>query len=126
MTIADEYKNVSKTGDRKLIPKYPAAHIPSPTNEDYKKGYIIRYFVKLKTNKNSIITEVNEKTFRTFENNYIYGSNIYFNAISLRWKISGKQEDVMMGNTKVVNSKELSMPGISLRLGNRLQFWKDL
>ena len=126
MSIADEYRKVAQRGTGNVIRKYPVVYFPQLTTDDYHLGYIIRYFVKLKSNKNSVITEVNEKEYNKFSAENVVTGKSFFQSISLRWKIIGKRDDVIMGNTKTVESRELLMSGISLMLGNRLQFWKDL
>jgi len=126
MGIVSTYNKVNKLGKSNIIRKYPKAHFPQLTNEDYKRGYFIRYFLKLKSNKNSIITEVDSIEYSKFSGNSIVTGKSMFNSFSLRWKIIGKREDVINGNTRTVDAKELLMPGIRLKLGNRLQFWKDL
>lgn len=126
MGIDNEYRNSAQRGPGKIIRKYPKAYFPQLTTEDYTRGYIIRYFVKLKSNSDSIIYEVDKKEYEKFSGDNVISGRSFFVTISLRWKIKGKREDVIMGNTRTVESKEQNMPGIRLRLGNRLQFWKDL
>jgi len=125
MNIIEEYKKVSMCGSGNIIRRYPVAFYPQLTADDYNLGYIIRYFVKLKSNKDSSIIEVDEGGYKFLSENIGVGRSFY-QSISLRWKITGKREDVIIGNTKTVESRELLMSGISLKLGNRLQFWKDL
>ena len=126
MNIIDDYRRVAQRGTGNIIRKYPVSHFPQPTDEDYHRGYIIRYFIKLKTNKNSSTLEVDESEYNKFSSENIVTGKSFFQSVSLRWKIIGKRNDVIIGNTKTVEIKELLLPGISLRLGNRLQFWKNL
>jgi len=125
MNIIDEYKKVAPQGTGKFIKKYPTGYFPHPTVEDYHRGYIIRYFMKLKTNKHSTILEVDESEYKKFSSDNIITGYSFFASVSLRWKLIGKRNDVIMGNTKTLETKELILPGISKRVSNRLQFWKE-
>ena len=125
MNITDEYRKVAPQGTGQIIKKYPVSYYPQLISEDYSRGYIIRYFLRLKANKYSTIIEVNEAEYKKFTSNNIINGYSFFEGISLRWKITGKRNDVIMGNTKTLESKELFLPGISKTVGNRLQFWKE-
>ena len=127
MGMTENYRKAAKLGkSSKVIPKYPIPYVPILTKKDYTRGYIVRYFVKLKTSKNSIITEIKESDYKKYQSQDVFSAVTFFKTLFLRWKITGKREDVINGNTKTVEAKELLMPGISLTLGNRLQFWQDL
>ena len=125
MNIVDEYKKVSQRGTEQIIRRYPVSYFPQPTMEDYQRGYIIRYFMKLKINKHSTILEVNEAEYNKFSADNVISGTSYFQNVSLRWKLTGNRTDVIMGNTKTLETKELLLPGLSKRIGNRLQFWKE-
>lgn len=121
MTISDEYKNIS---NKKMVSRYPKSYKPQPNNDDYRKGWINRYFLKLKTNRESPIIEVSEDEYTKFKNNIIQEKNNLYNMASLRWVISGDINDVQNFNSKTVYNKELFVPDLRYKLSNMLQFWK--
>ena len=106
-----------------MIPKYPKAYLPQPTSEDYFRGWIYRYFLKLKANQNSLIIEVNKQEYEKIINfrQYTTTEGMY-SAIFLRWKITGSVAEIQEANTKTAIKKEQNMLGISIKVGNRLQF----
>lgn len=107
-----------------MVYKYPRNYTPAPTQNDYARGYIIRYFIKLKSNKDSSIIEVEEKEFKMFTSVVASSLSDLYLSTSLRWKISGERSDVELSNDRVVKSLEPIFPGLNLKLGNRLEFWK--
>jgi len=122
MNINKEYKII--TGNRRMVYKYPRNYTPAPIQNDYARGYIIRYFIKLKSNKDSSIIEVEEKEFKMFTSVVASSLSDLYLSTSLRWKISGERSDVELSNDRVVKSLEPIFPGLNLKLGNRLEFWK--
>ena len=123
MGIADEYKNVTQN-DGTIVRKYPTAYYPQLTNEDYIRGYIMRYFIKLKTNSNNTIIEIKEDSYKKYSATDVFSAGALFQSVSLRWKITGTRTDAIVGNTNTVENKETLMKNIGLRLSNRLEFWK--
>lgn len=68
-------------------PGRPAYYYPRPTQNDYKKGYIIRYFIK-KENETSVI-EISEEEYNSVQNGTAdYDIRIYQTA-KILWKITG-------------------------------------
>lgn len=59
---------------------------PQPISEDYKIGYIDRFFVRAGNQSNGIITEVSPKLFDKLQ------SDNRFVTARLRWKIEGPYE----------------------------------
>ena len=81
------------------IPTY----VYQPTEEDYNRGYSIRYFYK-KINTNPIlIREINKETYDSLLNNPLY------QVISIRWTI--RPENVN------IEEAEKQMPGLKAFLG---------
>lgn len=124
MTINQEYKNIVGTSKkRKIIHKYPKAYLPQPVSEDYFRGWIFRYFLKLKANQDSLILEVSKQEYEKIINfrQYTITEGMY-SALFLRWKITGNVAEIQAANTKTAMKKEQNMRGISIKVGNRLQF----
>jgi hypothetical protein len=98
--------------------EYPdiKTHIPTPTDVDYERGYIVRYFIRKANDNSSYIYEVNSDTY----SNMI--QNPFFTTVSLRWRISGEINEVRESNKKSVKLTSLKMKNIPLYLPNLLQF----
>ncbi len=91
--------------------------------DDYKLGYIERFFVKKRNDITSRIIEIDKDQYDLLgQTNVGIDNDLYF-GISLKWKISGPEYDIIENgrvkvsgivdtNTRTLFSKEVSMPGI--------------
>ena len=71
--------------------KYPETIVPSPTDDDYKVGFIRRYFVRRSNDPNGYIFEVSEKVYTQF-----LSSNSPFWVIdNMKWRITGPKDTIM-------------------------------
>jgi hypothetical protein len=95
-----------------------AAYIPVPTEVDYKRGYISRYFIQRANDMTGRITEINEIAFSKFVNTPFY------TAITLDWKITGNDDEIKDCNFKSIKFVLKEMPKIQMYLPNLLQFRK--
>jgi hypothetical protein len=93
--------------------------IPSPTENDYKVGYIQRYFIQKRSDTSSYIYEVNKTYYNTILN------NPFFKGVMVQWKISGNREEVREMNRKSISYSSKDMKTLPLYLPNRLQFHKE-
>ena len=113
-------KNVTKT---LLLPYYQK---PFPTNEDYQKGRIQRYFAK-KLNENLYI-EINKKVYDKLEKKdagYNYSLYLIFDLI---WLISGKQSQVKQANQEILSliERRYQIEGLKEYLNfNYLEFYNQ-
>lgn len=70
------------------VPGKPNFFYPQPTEDDYRKGYLIRYFTK-KENERGFITEISKDEFESINNGTAdYDISIYLTT-KILWKISG-------------------------------------
>jgi hypothetical protein len=70
------------------IPGQPNTYYPQPTEQDYKKGYVIRYFTK-KENERGFITEISQDEYNTIINGTAdYDISIY-QTTTILWKLTG-------------------------------------
>ena len=89
-----------------------------PTKDDYKKGYLDRYFLTRFNSNDSLIIEVNKSQWNKFKRNSFY------KEITLRWKIIGIKENIANINQRIINNFDQKMPGIKKKLQNKLlQFY---
>lgn len=122
MNLRKEYSDAK--GIESTIKKYPKRIFPKPTAEDYRIGYIERYFAKSISNKNGSIIEISKEEYEKLTGLFPSPISFYYNAIKLRWKIKGTSEEIQRSNSSIVLLQEKYMPGIILYLGNLLQFWQ--
>ena len=120
MNLRNEYSKAS--GTTTTIKKYPKQHLPQPTNVDYRIGYIERYFTKPRTNIKGQIIEISKDDYAKLTGIFPSDGAFYYNVIKLRWSIQGTSDDLQRKNSNTLSFQEKYMPGISLYLGNLLQF----
>ena len=91
--------------------------VPSPSHDDYKRSWFIRYFARKVNDANAPVLEIDETQF-----NALQGS-LYYLKEELRWKIRGSFVDVGDTNYKTLVEVEFRLPGIVARLPNLHQYW---
>ena len=92
--------------------------VPTPNDNDYKRGYIVRYFVQKVNDTTSPVYEVSSKSHSSFVNNSFYS------VVSLDWRLTGSVEQIKESNSKSVKLASERMKAILLYLPNYLQFAK--
>jgi hypothetical protein len=123
MNLRNEYSKAKNTTE--TIRKYPKSYFPQPTDEDYRIGYIERYFAKPRANIKGVIIEINKDEYENLTGIFSTPTSLHYNAIKLRWVIQGTFEEIQRSNSNTLIYHEKNMPGISLHLGNLLQFWQS-
>jgi hypothetical protein len=93
--------------------------VASPTENDYKIGYIQRYFIQKRNDEAAYIYEVSKLYYAEII------SNPFFRGVIMKWKISGKREEVKEMNRKSVSYASKNMKTLPLYLPNYLQFHKE-
>jgi hypothetical protein len=105
--------------------------IPKPTEEDYNRGFIRRYFIQKTNDKGSPIFEISQSQKNKFVNNPLYS------YCAVKWRIRGPKETVY-NETGNITEKSVSesnriaikissenIPNLKLYLPNLLQFYKS-
>jgi hypothetical protein len=113
------YNKILEGGNDEFIIPPINTIIPNPTSDDYKIGYIQRYFIQKKSDESAYIYEV-EKYYYTD-----ILTNPFFKGIVLKWKISGNREEVREMNRKSLSYVSKDMKTLPLYLPNHLQFHKE-
>lgn len=90
--------------------------IPKPNYLDYRRGYIIRYFIQRFNDKDATIYEVNSKQYEK------YSTDNFWNAISLEWRISGTYDEIEKSNRASLRVASKKMEAILYHLPYYLQF----
>jgi len=91
-------------------------YCPTPSDIDYKNGFIVRYFAQKTNDKSGYIYELNETS------NLALSFNPFYTTISIRWKISGTDDEIKESNFKSVQIGMKKIPLLIKYLPNYLQF----
>lgn len=70
------------------IPGQPNAYYPQPIEQDYKKGYITRYFTK-KENERGFITEISQDEYNSIVNGTADFDISIYQTTTILWKLTG-------------------------------------
>ena len=121
--IVKKYKGISRNPSANNVISVKS-HLPNPTESDYRKGYIYRYFVRSINDSNSPIYEVSN-------DDYVYLSNTYlYMGTKIKWRISGPiqstngEMNVSESNQVAVRLASEKIKNLKLYLPNLLQFHK--
>lgn len=113
----DRYKEIIKL-DSEFNQINIITYIPSPKDEDYKRGYITRYFLQKANDRNGLIYEIKKSTISKFS------SNSFYLVADLDWRIVGDSDAVKKSNSESIRIAAQTIPKLSLYLPNLLQFHK--
>jgi hypothetical protein len=125
----DLVKAYNKLAGRREMNTIDAFH-PTPVPEDYKIGYIDRFFVRAGNQSNGIVTEIAPKLFDKIQ------SDKRFITARLRWKISGpyqtifnedgsvKEFGIIHANKRSIELAKKSIPNIDTFLVDYTKFYK--
>lgn len=92
------------------------SYVPNPDENDYKRGYIKRYFTQRVNDNNSTIFELSEFSYNSISNNPFY------KIVFIDWRLTGKVEEIKESNFKSVRFYSKDMPKLIMYLPNYLQF----
>ena len=70
------------------IPGQPNSYYPKPTEQDYKKGYLIRYFTK-KENESGFVTEISQDEYNSIVNGTTDYDITIYQTTTILWKLTG-------------------------------------
>ena len=94
------------------------SYIPTPIDVDYKRGYIIRYFLQKSNDRNGLIFEIKKQSLSKFSDNPFY------TLVGLDWRLTGEPDEVKKSNSASIRIASETIPKIQLYLPNLLQFYK--
>lgn len=111
------------------IQTVPKQYLPSPTDLDYQRGFILRYFMKRKNGKADTIKEISKDEYDKMKINVLY------KRVEISWKITGKLKDDMSNpnmpvygiedtNKRMIDSKLKEFEDLDKYLTNLSQFAK--
>ena len=79
----------------------PNTYYPQPTSDDYKKGYVIRYFTK-KENERGFITEINEAEYNSIVNGTADYDISLYQTTKILWKLTGPLKSTRTSQYNVI------------------------
>lgn len=111
----------------------PIPFTPKPTEEDYKRGKITRYFARQRNGTKFKIMEIDQKTYDNLSNNRGGLNTSLWKVISIFWQISGPLHDqkvkgirtragIIDTNQRVLNNAEKNFIGLKQYLTDLTQF----
>lgn len=128
--ILDSYNNLRKGN----LPKTKVnlrAYVPKPKEEDYRRGYIRRYFAQPSNDSLGVVTEISSDDYIRISSSALY------RAVTIRWRIKGPLK-MMFNNDGTVSDKGVEesnriamdlvskeLPALKLYLVHLLQFYKE-
>lgn len=99
----------------------PEYYFPVITNDQYKKGFIKRYFVQKRNNPLKTIIEIDWEQYIHINNNNIKGINkIIWRGIVIIWSLDKSR--ALELNKNELDKQEIKFPGIKKYLSNLLEF----
>ena len=111
----------------------PTPFTPKPTQEDYKRGKITRYFARQRNGTQFKLMEIDQTTYNNLNDRRGGLNYSLWKVISIFWQISGPLRDQRVGNIRtragiidtnqrVLNNAEKDFIGIKQYLTNLTQF----
>lgn len=118
------YKDVAKNLSIFNI-VYPNTSIPSPDEDDYKRGYIRRHFIRKVNDVNAPIFEVDKNVLEK------YSTIPFWITATIRWRISGPIEQVLKSDGTIEdigvrNSNREAILLVKDKIQNLLLYIPDL
>ena len=106
----------------------PIQYYPAPTDNDYQKGYIMRYFAK-KRNDIGYVIEVDKDTYQSLLKKDSVYDYITYQSIDLFWQITGPLRDdrknkeykvsgIIDTNKRLVEEKDKNFRGLMEFIGD--------
>lgn len=124
----ERYKSIAKVPTYSFVDSNIVSFIPTPTDSDYKVGYIRRYFVQNAVDSTLPIYEVSKSEYSRILIKPIY------NGVSIKWRISGPVSEtyinsildkgVRESNRIAISLASNIIPNLKFYLPNLLQFHK--
>jgi hypothetical protein len=93
-------------------------YVPSPNDTDYKRGYIVRYFIQKSNDTTAPVYEISKDFISEFINSPFYSTK------KIDWKISGTDDEIKEANGNSLRMAAQTFPAIINYLPYLLQFKK--
>jgi hypothetical protein len=118
MTSVDVYNSLN-TNWKRMESKFPSFEA-QPNEQDYKIGFIYRYFVRRRNEPFGIISEINKEMYDKFLD------SPFFIAVKMRWKITGSNKfEVEQMNQRSIEYTQQTVSNIDTYVQNLTKFYKE-
>lgn len=109
----------------------PISTVIEPTNDDYNRGYFVRYFIQQRNDKQAKIKEIDQKQYDQLADLSGGLNNTRFKGVTLRWKLTGPKNDIIKNNVifksgvedtnfRTLEVKSRILVGLDVLLQNKL------
>jgi hypothetical protein len=112
--IINRYTTIKPTTNMPFLEVYE----PKLIEQDYKIGYIYRFFIRKRNESNGIIYEIDKYTAKKYVNNPLYITT------KIRWKIKGDKTETEEANKKSIELGRHNISNLDTYLKNHSKFWK--
>ena len=113
MTSSEKYNLLTSFKSQKLNIT-PTAYFPNPTDKDFTRGYIYRYFTQKANDESAPIYEVASTEYRKFVTSPLY------NTADLKWRLSGPLTEEKIGAGEVVDYGVPHSNKTSIKLASKI------
>lgn len=118
--VISSIDNTSNSKNRSLT--QPVSYNPIPTDLDYLRGYVTRFFVK-RVNQSGYVMEISENEYKNIKNGTATYDISFYHVIEIAWKLTGplnkkriSQYDTRAGiidtNKRLVETADKNFRGI--------------
>lgn len=131
IVLNDKSNSYIKNPNIKNLRTYqiPPQYYPNPTDSDYARGYIMRYFAK-KRNDNGYVIEISKDTHLSLQSSNSEFDYITYQSIDLFWQLTGPLRDTRVNkqyktsgiidtNKRLVETKDKSFRGLIEYIGGK-------
>ncbi len=118
-----KYNQITGNEINKHVP--PIIYYPTPNADDYKRGFIQRFFVQKRNSPLNTILEIDYNQFNLINTQNNPGINgVIYNKVLLNWKISKIPiQDAKYLNELEVRKNQPNFPYLNLYLNNLTEFY---
>lgn len=99
--LAEKTKVGPSTITNPRIPGQPNSYYPQPLEQDYRKGYLIRYFTK-KENERGFITEISQDEYNSIVNGTADYDITIYQTTTILWKLTGPLKSTRQSQYNVI------------------------
>ena len=114
----------------------PISRVVEPTDDDYARGYFMRYFIQQRNDKLARIKEIDIKQYEQLADLSGGLNSTRFKSVSLRWKITGPKNDILKNgviyksgvedtNFRTLELKSRTLVGLDVMLRNQLVIYSE-
>ena len=102
-----DYKEYARAKDNKNVSFYSPTPFSFKTRlTDARKGFVDRAFVRIAANEESVPIEIKPSTFK--------GVPPTYKKIKIKWKITGKEDDIKTHNVNVLEKAERDFKNLTV------------